>query len=332
MKRLMLLFAPLLLSGCVANLKPRICTTGISMCPPGVCAQVSADTQVVPPPGWCGNDGKERVPIVDLKQAAQMMRLCFLSYGPDDSIRALGSVTIDSVDCGPLPHISGNKWFIWYDTVGAVKRQVVALRGTANFENLFQDFYYPKKFDAVISDWVHGGIYDAVMKVEPLVKARLVPGVRVCLTGHSLGGAMASLLALHFYKSGMNMGPLFTFAQPQVFCETTVLAYRCFPVIRFINEDDPVPYVPPTMAMPSNPSDSLNPGFHGTFRQLGDEAVLHAKGGYVYRCTHDQYRNGRLYAKRIWKAICAKDYKALLPAHMQDVYLARMNRIAAGVP
>ncbi len=65
----------------------------------------------------------------------------------------------------------------------------------------------------------------------------------VYFTGHSLGGALATLASSYFARLS---GPLYTFGAPRVgnaaFCET--LPRLSF---RFINAGDPVPYLPPNL-------------------------------------------------------------------------------------
>jgi hypothetical protein len=268
------------------------------------------------------------VPVVNFTEAALAARLSWLSYLPDDSLKQLGTVWTDSVGSLPVPYLAGNKVCIWFDSVGG--RVWIIIRGTFSVENVIQDFDYPKAYDPILGAWVHRGFLQATQRLEPLIRSKIAPHSRLYITGHSLGGAVAVLLAIHLHKAGFFLGPVYTFGQPKVLAESTVVAYRCLPVVRFVNDDDPVPFIPPTLPAPDNPADSLHPSWHGIYRHLGDEVVLHLPDGYDYSLTHNEYRNGFLYASRIWKDLKSKDYKKLLPDHLPNEY-ARRVAILAGI-
>ena len=93
---------------------------------------------------------------------------------------------------------------------------------------------------------VHSGFLRAFIdisdRLDAIVQARQ-PGQRIWLTGHSLGGALATLAAAH-----LGPGPiqgLYTFGCPRVgnAAFAGVLPTRSY--IRFVHRDDWVPTVPP---------------------------------------------------------------------------------------
>jgi triacylglycerol lipase len=93
---------------------------------------------------------------------------------------------------------------------------------------------------------VHSGFLQAFSQVsellDTLVEDRL-PGQRIWLTGHSLGGALATLAAAHLGTETIQ--GLYTFGCPRVgdAAFTSVLPTRSY--IRFVHRDDWVPTVPP---------------------------------------------------------------------------------------
>lgn len=311
---------------CVATLPPRVCVLGaggiIDVCAPG-----PSDSAFCAPQGWCSADtASAGVPAVNFREAALAARLSWLSYLCNDSLKQLGTVWIDSVGSLPVPYLAGNKACIWFDSAGG--RVWIIIRGTFSVENVIQDFDYPKAYDPIIGAWVHRGFLQATERLEPLIRSKIAAHARLYITGHSLGGAVALLLAIHLQRAGFFLGPVYTFGQPKVLAESTVVAYRCLPVIRFVNDDDPVPFIPPTLPAPSNPADSLHPSWHGIYRHLGDEVVLHLPDGYDYSLTHNEFRNGYLYAATIWKNLKSKDYKKLLPDHLPNEYARRVALLA----
>ncbi|KAL6746626.1 hypothetical protein V8C86DRAFT_3149409 [Haematococcus lacustris] len=82
--------------------------------------------------------------------------------------------------------------------------------------------------DPALGVRVHRGVYQAALQmypdIVPLVRSHLVtsPGAKVTLTGHSLGGSLATLLQLLLVHRGelpaACAAPLFTFGTPAIFC------------------------------------------------------------------------------------------------------------------
>lgn len=121
-----------------------------------------------------------------------------------------------------------------YGVFGTPHGQIVCIRGTANFDNWLTDarvfparscggYLAHKGFVAAYRELCAGGM--------PTSK-----GAPVIATGHSLGGALATLLAEHIEC------PLVTFGSPRVywrFGRAPTLDH-----IRVVRDDDPVPMVP----------------------------------------------------------------------------------------
>lgn len=99
---------------------------------------------------------------------------------------------------------------------------------------------------------VHCGFREALGDVLDDLGAELDrhPGKPLWITGHSLGGALAVLLAARALADGRAVGGLYTYGQPRVgdaeFAASwgPPLAGRYF---RFVNGNDPVPRVPPVL-------------------------------------------------------------------------------------
>ncbi|KAJ9529583.1 hypothetical protein QJQ45_013902 [Haematococcus lacustris] len=76
-------------------------------------------------------------------------------------------------------------------------------------------------------------------------------GRRLWVTGHSLGGAMATLTALGLKRQGYNVAGLYTFGSPRVGNAGFSRLFRDAGLwtrsYRFVNEDDAVPQVPLTV-------------------------------------------------------------------------------------
>lgn len=83
--------------------------------------------------------------------------------------------------------------------------------------------------DAALGVSVHRGVYDAALalypRFEPIVLEHVAasPFARVSFTGHSLGGSIATVLAILMVHRGLlrpcQLAPVYTFGAAACFCE-----------------------------------------------------------------------------------------------------------------
>jgi triacylglycerol lipase len=123
---------------------------------------------------------------------------------------------------------------------------VLSFRGTQSLENFLTDadtlflaeFPYPGR--------VHSGFAKAIAGVWPEVR-RILGGPThskpLWVTGHSLGGAMATLASVRLASEGYPLRAVYTFGSPRVGDRFFRNAYR-LPYYRFVNENDLVPHLP----------------------------------------------------------------------------------------
>jgi len=127
----------------------------------------------------------------------------------------------------------------------------VSFRGTASLQNWIRDLtLYTLRTDFGL---VHAGFYRGFQQLRSALEAVLrnlgTDGRKLVLTGHSLGGAMATLAAAHWRHSGeFDVASIYTFGQPAVgkasFREATgdFFGQQLF---RFVYEKDLVTRLPP---------------------------------------------------------------------------------------
>lgn len=125
---------------------------------------------------------------------------------------------------------------------------VVAFRGSANLGNWLANLR------VLSTDYrdgrVHRGFYYAYADVRGRLESRLDDfwDRPLFLTGHSLGGAMALLAAEEIYGGDIECGGVHTFGQPAL-CDASmsrVVDVRFAGLyLRYVNDDDIVPRVPP---------------------------------------------------------------------------------------
>lgn len=98
---------------------------------------------------------------------------------------------------------------------------------------------------------VHSGIYEAAQKayssilhaVKKLLE--LYPGAHVKCTGHSLGGALASLLAMYLHENEIFPTVVYTFGKPRIGNKNYAkCSSKLIPTIRVTHRKDIVPHIP----------------------------------------------------------------------------------------
>jgi hypothetical protein len=163
----------------------------------------------------------------------------------------------------------------------AKRVQWVAVRGTANLKNAWEDAEYAKVEAPDLGIPVHEGFVDDAQAVWSFARPRLRAGLETRLTGHSLGGAVALLLAMRLQTEGLPLGRVVTFGQPKVTNEAGVARFRDLPLLRVVNHDDPVPLLP---------WETVGAARGGLYRHLGQELRLTDRGTFELFPEHQAER------------------------------------------
>lgn len=121
---------------------------------------------------------------------------------------------------------------------------------------------------------VHGGFHqaarDAHAHLAPLIRQQLSGERRLWLTGHSLGGAVASVLAYLLEADGVPVQGITTFASPRVGNSTWAANFEQRFGTRaqtWANERDPIVHIPPTI-------DTLEYVPAGTLNVIRDDRAI----------------------------------------------------------
>ena len=123
-------------------------------------------------------------------------------------------------------------------------KQFLVVRGTSNLENVLLDLDIQLKADVRTGIQLHQGFAAAARAIYLDAKPLLSKSKPIYTTGHSLGGAVALILAMYLEKDAYNLQGSTTFGQPKV---TNVLGARQFSqlkVSRIVTPLDMVPLVP----------------------------------------------------------------------------------------
>lgn len=195
-------------------------------------------------------------------------------------------------------------YFIETDPVH--KTQTLTVRGTANRLNLWQDLEVFLVLDSLLGHMLHKGFRDDALKVLDDAKPHLKKDHSIRVTGHSLGGAIAMIMAVRIYREGYNVERLVTFGQPKVTDEKGNSQYLQNPdykrITRVVREHDPIPLVP---ELPR-------------YGHVGSELILKEGQDYVFLDAHDA---SRVSAENFWRDFA----HAHLKDHSMDLYLANIQ-------
>jgi triacylglycerol lipase len=189
------------------------------------------------------------------------------------------------------------------------KTQTITVRGTVNQRNWSEDFDSVIRRDRKLDIPVHAGFDAVASAINSDVKPYLKPGYATYVTGHSLGGAAAALLAIYLMEDGVAVKKVVTFGQPKFTTSAGVARLSALPIIRVVDENDIVPLVPPA-------SEAFDPT--GPYEHVGPEVILLEGPRYTYLRSHDATR---ISLGEFWRSLGLADVRD----HKIDKYLARIS-------
>ncbi len=244
---------------------------------------------------------------IDFAEALQYASRAALVYESDDVIAQRGEPG-HRFAISPISPL-GAKTFV--ETDEARRIQWVVVRGTANLNNIKMDIDYNKVVDERLQVPLHKGFADTALFAYRFAKPLLRPGYEIRVTGHSLGGAAAAIVLMLLKEDGAVLGRAMTFGQPKVTNREGVRKYRSLPLLRFVNDKDPVPLMPPLEIFAFLDE--------GSFRHFGPEVVLEDGAAYRYYSDHDAER---LSIASFWRNLSGQD----IPDHFIKNYIDRLQQ------
>jgi triacylglycerol lipase len=252
---------------------------------------------------------------VDFEQLGAMAARASAAYESADAIRQSYPKTILVNSPGTIDV----QYFVEQDN--EANTQHVTIRGTANRENFLEDIDFTVHQTAGASIPVAVGFDRVARRILADVTARLNKQHKTYVTGHSLGGAVATLLAFYLIEDGYNVGGVVTFGQPRFTTSDGVESGRLRALsgvlVRVVDENDVVPMLPPG---------SERTGSYGPFEHVGREIILLDGAYYVDLPNHTADHLSVDESWREWASARLRDH------HMAN-YLARLStKSAAAVP
>ena len=161
------------------------------------------------------------------------------------------------------------------------KSQYISIRGTANKKNIFEDIEIRVRQDLGYRYPVHSGFDATARAIYDDMKPYLKPNYKTFITGHSLGGAIAALLAIYMVEDDYEVVKVVTFGQPKFTTSAGVERLGFLTITRVVDENDIVPMLPPTTVFNR---------IHGSYQHIGPEVILLEGPRYVFLPEHDADR------------------------------------------
>jgi len=156
------------------------------------------------------------------------------------------------------------------------KTQTITIRGTDDKANTWQDIEIALVKNNYLGINLHRGFQNDTKVIHTDIKPYLKRDYSMRITGHSLGGAVAIILADYLVKDGYKVERVVTFGQPKV-TDLEGKSITRSGITRVAHDQDVVPMLPP----------SGFPFVHKRgYQHFGPEIVLRDGRKYVYLQSH----------------------------------------------
>jgi hypothetical protein len=266
----------------------------------------------------CGKKPTTSLPPTppDFTQALQYAQRAALAYEQDATIQQQSGTGVRISTSSPLS--SGIKAYVELDDAKRV--QWIVVRGTSNLINIRLDEDYNKVVDARLQIPLHKGFGDAALQVYQFAKPLLKTGYETRVTGHSFGGAAGVIVLMLLKEDGFKLGQAMTFGQPKVTNHDGVRKYRTLPLLRFVNDKDPVPLLPPFELFAVLDE--------GPYQHIGPEVVLQNGSNYRFYAEHQAET---LSVLSFWNNLTNLSIQDV-PDHSISTYLTRIRQKLPATP
>ena len=179
---------------------------------------------------------------IDFANIREQAIFANVAYQSESEIRAL--VESSDYELSLYHTIPGIQVAFFLATSVATQTQVISIRGTSNIENTMVNVSLKLNVDADLGVSLHQGFGVSAKRVYAELKPLLKPEYKINVTGHSLGGAIALVLAMLLDKDQFKVEQVVTFGQPKVTNVPGANSIQHINLIRIVTPHDLVPMVP----------------------------------------------------------------------------------------
>jgi triacylglycerol lipase len=180
---------------------------------------------------------------VNFLEISEYASLANASYRTESEIRKL--ITSSNYRLSHYNNIPEIQIAYFLLTDDIAKTQIIAVRGTSNIENAIVDVSLQLMLDKHTGVRLHSGFSQAARAIYREIQPQLKTDYVIRTTGHSLGGAVALILAMYMDVDNFELGHIITFGQPKVTNIAGTNRFKHLSHIRVVTPDDLVPLVPP---------------------------------------------------------------------------------------
>lgn len=193
-----------------------------------------------------GADDPRPDPPIDFAEALRLGNMVFdltdNRLVTDDMLRArYGGEGIEVVIASTvLPDDDApSRYMLVIDRLAGVQTLVLAGTNTS-FQWQF-NLDLAKIYEPSLAAAVHRGFLTATSVIFNDVLPRLEPAYPVDVVGYSLGGAIGCILSQYLLLDGFEVRRIVTFGQPRLTDTAGMSTFAHLPLLRFVNEGDPIP-------------------------------------------------------------------------------------------
>ncbi|MFW2373578.1 MAG: lipase family protein [Gammaproteobacteria bacterium] len=178
--------------------------------------------------------------FTEIKEYASYANASYLTTAKIRELGLLKNYTLSHYSSIPDIHVS---YFLL--TNDLTKTQIIAVRGTSNIENAIIDVALKLTRDEHAGIGLHNGFSQAAQAIYKEIKPKIRADYQINTTGHSLGGAVALILAMYLDTDQFKTGQVITFGQPKVTNIPGANKFKHLNITRVVTPKDLVPLVPP---------------------------------------------------------------------------------------
>ncbi len=252
-------------------------------------------------------DGTGTVDFATIERLSEEYRV--MRYQSQPAIRAALARYYDPFVLVDLPRTM-NRYVL--GTVRGEHRQEILIRGTANGRNVLYDLQFARRYDKGLGVRLHTGFDAMAQALYADILPRLDKTDDLVIFGHSLGAAEAVILSMLLSQDGFRIAMVYASGGPRVTDGAGELKYETLPILRIINQGDPVPLLPPKDV--PNPKD---PYVH-----IGPAVLL--LDGPAYCLLRDDVGDDAI-ASTFWKFLGDRSVRHDVEEHLIPAYIDRLK-------